>query len=68
MANTYSNLLYHAVFSTKNRLPLILTSFKGGLYSYIGGIIRNQKASLIEIGGMPDHVHYLRLADHHSSG
>ena len=59
MANTYSNLLFHVVFSTKNRLPLIQTSFKRDLYSYIGGIIRNKKASLIEIGGMPDHVHLL---------
>ena len=29
------------------------------LYSYVGGIVRNYEGSLIEIGGMPDHVHLL---------
>lgn len=29
------------------------------LYLYLGGIIKNHKAKLIEIGGMPDHVHML---------
>jgi len=29
------------------------------LYSYVGGIIRGEKGSLIEIGGTSDHVHIL---------
>lgn len=29
------------------------------LYAYMGGIIRNQGGHLLEIGGMPDHVHLL---------
>ncbi len=59
MANTYSNLLYHLVFSTKQRLPLILPEWQSELYQYIGGIIRNERGSLIEIGGTSDHVHLI---------
>jgi len=59
MANTYSNLLYHIVFSTKQRLPLILPEWQTELYQYIGGIIRNERGSLIEIGGTKDHVHLI---------
>ena len=59
MAGTYTNLLYHLVFSTKNRIPLISASLQPDLYSYMGGIIRGEGGILLEIGGMPDHVHLL---------
>ena len=57
MANTYTKLLYHMIFSTKHREPLIIPGLRKGLYSYIGGIVRGQKGVLVEIGGMPDHLH-----------
>ncbi|MGY8769375.1 MAG: IS200/IS605 family transposase [Pirellulales bacterium] len=57
MATTYTNLLYHIVFSTKLREPVITKGLQGELYKYIGGIIRDEGGSLQEIGGMPDHVH-----------
>lgn len=57
MAGTYTNLLYHLVFSTKNRLPLIAPTLQHDLYSYIGGIVRGEGGVLLEIGGMTDHVH-----------
>ncbi len=59
MASTLTNLLYHIVWSTKGRLPLITNNLKEPLYDYIGGIIRNQEGKAIETGGMPDHVHCL---------
>ena len=59
MAGTYTNLLYHFVFSTKNRIPLISENFQQDLYSYIGGIIRGEGGTLLEIGGISDHVHLL---------
>ena len=59
MASTLTNLLYHLVFSTKGRLPLIDDEIQQPLYDYMGGIIRNQRGKDIEIGGMPDHVHCL---------
>ncbi len=47
------------VFSTKYRKPHIDDSFREDLYGYIGGIIRGEKGSLLEIGGIADHVHIL---------
>ncbi len=59
MASTLTNLLYHVVFSTKGRAPLITGVIREPLYRYIGGIIKNQRGALIEIGGVADHVHLL---------
>lgn len=59
MPTTYSNLIYHIVFSTKQRLPLIDDQWKEELYRYVGGIIRAEGGVLLEIGGIADHVHIL---------
>jgi len=59
MASSLTNLLYHIVFSTKERIPLIHEDLEEPLYDYIGGILRGQRGILLEIGGMPDHVHIL---------
>jgi len=39
MSDSYTNLLYHIIFSTKNRRPLITSAIEPRLYDYIGGII-----------------------------
>ena len=57
MASSLTNLLYHIVFSTKDRRALVTPELRAELYPYIGGIIRNEKGILLEIGGMPDHIH-----------
>jgi putative transposase len=57
MSSTHTNLLYHIVFSTKKREPVIMTPIRAELYKYIGGIIRGEGGKVLEIGGMPDHVH-----------
>lgn len=59
MATTFSNLLYHIVYSTKDRIPSIDGDLREPLYEYIGGIIRGERGILLEIGGVPDHVHLL---------
>lgn len=59
MATTFANLLYHIVFSTKGRIPLIHEGIREPLYEYMGGIIRGEGGVLLEIGGVPDHVHLL---------
>jgi len=63
MPGTYSQLLLHVVFSTKNRTPWITCDVSARLYPYIGGIVRADphKGVLYDIGGVEDHVHmYLR--------
>lgn len=59
MGSTLTNLMYHAVFSTKNRLPMILNEFEADLYAYIGGIIKKEGGIPLAIGGMNDHIHLL---------
>ena len=59
MATSLTNLLYHIVFSTKGRVPLIHENLREPVYEYLGGILRGQRSVLVEIGGMPEHVHLL---------
>lgn len=61
MPGTYSQLLLHIVFSTKHREPHITPALAERLYPFIGGIVRDEKGTLLGIGGIEDHVHlYLR--------
>lgn len=59
MSHTFSQLLYHLVFSTRNREALIHPELRQGLYAYIAGAVRHERGVLLAIGGMPDHVHLL---------
>jgi putative transposase len=59
MPQSYTNLVYHIVFATKNRQPLINENIKSRLYDYIGGTIRKQGGIALAINGMEDHVHVL---------
>lgn len=61
MAGTYTKLIYHIVFSTKNRQPFIDAKIEQELHKYIGGVTRGIGGSCIEINGMPDHVHVLAI-------
>ena len=61
MPGTYSQILLHVVFSTKLRQPHITTDIAERLYPYMGGIVRAEKGTLYDVGGVEDHVHmYLR--------
>ena len=55
----YANLLYHIVFGTKGRLPMIRSEIRPEFYSYMCGIVRGLGAVVIEIGGIEDHIHLL---------
>jgi len=57
--SSFTSLTYHVIFSTKHRHPSITADFRGRLYEFIGGVIRERKGSSIEIGGVADHVHIL---------
>ncbi|MFT3744337.1 MAG: IS200/IS605 family transposase [Pyrinomonadaceae bacterium] len=59
MAQSYTNLIYHIVFSTKDRKPLITADVKPRLYEYIGGTIRGLGGVMLAIGGVEDHGHVL---------
>ncbi len=59
MPDTFTQLRYHLVFSTKYRMPTITAEVRSDLYEYLGGVLRGNKGVLLAIGGMPDHVHLL---------
>jgi REP element-mobilizing transposase RayT len=40
MANTYTSLHYHIVFSTKNRVQFLKGEIEQRIWAYIGGIAR----------------------------
>lgn len=62
MANTYSNLFYHIVFSTKNREDFIAPEIEGRVWAYIGGVARKHKMTALQVGGTENHIHGLILA------
>lgn len=49
----------HLVFSTKTRVPIITEDWREDLYNYMAGIVKNQGATCLAIGGISDHVHLL---------
>ena len=59
MANTYTKLYVHIVFSVKGRQSLISKENKEALHQYITRIITNKKQTVIRINSMPDHIHIL---------
>lgn len=53
-------LLYHIVFSTKERRPLLQDDrFRNGVWAYMAGVARNLDGFAIRIGGYHDHAHLL---------
>lgn len=59
MANTYTALNYHLIFSTKNREPWIHQDIEQKIWEYIGGIARKNNMSALCVGGVEDHIHIL---------
>ncbi len=59
MAHTYTNLLIHIIFSTKDRRPFLDADLKPRLYAYLGGILRELDGTACLINGPADHVHIL---------
>ena len=56
---SYTNLLYHIVYATKERAPLITADIKSRLHEYLGGIVNGLGCVPMEINGMAEHVHLL---------
>jgi REP element-mobilizing transposase RayT len=59
MPNTYTQLMFHVVFSTKDRERTLTDGHRDALYMYILGIHNNLSCHLYRIGGVNDHVHIL---------
>ena len=57
MGNTFTSLHCHFVFSTKHREAWISHGIEERVWSFLGGIARENGMKPIRIGGMPDHIH-----------
>lgn len=59
MTSSHRVHFFHLIWSTKGRKDFILPKIQNQLYAYIGGIIRKNFGSLLEIGGIANHLHLL---------
>ena len=59
MANTYTQILYHVVFSTKNRAPVLHADSREKMFRYIWGINQKLNCHLYRVNGVEDHIHIL---------
>jgi REP element-mobilizing transposase RayT len=59
MPHSYVSSLYHVVFSTKERRKQIDADLQPRLWSYLGGIARENDMKALAVGGVENHVHLL---------
>jgi len=59
MADTFSSLYVHCVFSTKNRQPLRVGEINERFWAFIGEFAKQNEIKPLCIGGVADHVHLL---------
>ncbi|WP_439489596.1 IS200/IS605 family transposase [Algoriphagus sp.] len=57
--STYTQLMYHIVFSTKHREPTLVQDQKKRLFAYIHQLLTNKNCHLYRINGVEDHIHLL---------
>lgn len=57
MANTYSQINIHCVFAVKGRGNFITKDFRDDLHKYMSGVLKNDNAFPLAVGGWLDHVH-----------
>ena|SRR5690554_316664 len=57
MANTYTQMNVHAVFSVKGRGNFITVNWRDELHRYIAGTLKETNNYSLAVGGYQDHVH-----------
>ena len=60
MPQSLTNILIHAVFSTKDRAPLLRdASLRDEMHRMLGGVSNTRGCQPVIVGGVADHVHIL---------
>ena len=62
MANTYTSLYYHVVFSTRHRVRCLDREIEARVWAYIGGVARKHRMTALRVGGYEDPIHSLITA------
>jgi putative transposase len=57
MANTYTQINIHAVFSVQGRENLLKKDFRGNLFKYMSGTMKDLGLFPLAVNGIEDHVH-----------
>lgn len=57
--STYTRLVYHLIWSVKNREPLLEKSFQHDLHNFLKGELENHGCKFHAIGNVSDHIHML---------
>jgi len=59
MSHTYTNVLIHALFSTKDRQPSLTPEIREETFNYLGGAVNALGGQSLLVNGPRDHVHML---------
>lgn len=57
--STHTQIIYHIVFGTKFRLPVLDQTNRKLLFKYFWGVLKNKKCHVYRINGVEDHIHIL---------
>ena len=59
MSHSFTHLVYHIVYATKERRPCIDEAIQPDLYAFLGDLVRHEGGVPFAINGMAEHVHLL---------
>jgi putative transposase len=59
VGHTYTNILLHLIFSTKDRRPALDPDLRAKLVPYVAGILDNIGGACLAMNGVADHMHML---------
>lgn len=61
MPHSFNKIWIHAIWATKERMPLMHRSIENKIHQFIAEQLREQGCPVRIINGMPDHIHCLFL-------
>ena len=67
MANTYTQINMHVVFSVKGRENILSVKIRPDIFKYISGILSNIEQFPLAVNGYKDHVHLFFEMQHTKS-
>lgn len=59
MANTYTQIYIHIVFTVQGRMNLITNENRDELQKFITGVVQKRGQKMLSVFSMPDHTHLL---------
>jgi len=61
MPHSFNKIWIHAIWATKDRMPIIHSNIENSIHQFITVQLQEQGCPLRIINGMPDHIHCLFL-------